>query len=147
MSDDAPDRPDDGPAPMAELRALLHDAQDAARRVREQAEEARAAATDEGAAPPGWSTAEERRERIDEVHAVVQVVRTLREVVPDDLRAQVAQLLHNLLALARALIDWWIERLEGSGDPAVAPDDRDPDRGSARRPEEPGGTVQDIPIG
>ncbi|MGE4427196.1 MAG: hypothetical protein AB7G37_12155 [Solirubrobacteraceae bacterium] len=140
-----------GPAgeatPMAELRALLHDAQDAARRVREQAADALAAADD---APPGWSTSEERQERIDEVRDVARLVRTLRDIVPDELRTQLTQLLHNLLALARALIDWWMERLEDVPESAPGaagpPDGRGPAGGPDRRTG-PGSAVEDIPIG
>jgi hypothetical protein len=37
----------------------------------------------------------------------------LREIVPDELQAQLTEVIRQVLQLVRALIDWWLERIEG----------------------------------
>ena len=36
----------------------------------------------------------------------------LRDLVPPELRAQLAELVRQLLIFVRAVLDWWIERVE-----------------------------------
>ena len=89
------------PDPLSELRERVHAAQAAAERL---AGEAR----DHAAELP-------RPETRDELDALVALLRTLRELVPPELQQ-----------LLRAIIDYWVERLD------------------APRPAEV--VVQDIPI-
>jgi hypothetical protein len=55
-------------------------------------------------------------------------VRALRELVPPELQQQLTDLLRQILLLLRALLDWWVERLEPERPPA-------------------GPDVEDIPVG
>lgn len=135
MSDPLPPTPDDDP--VADLRERILETKAAAERLHARAEDARRA-DDLGDVPPGgWATPEDRSARADEVHALAELVRTLRELVPHELRGQVTELLRQLLLLVRAIIDWWVDRLE--------PDPADPRPASPARPAPP--RVEDIPIG
>ena len=40
---------------------------------------------------------------------------TVRDLIPPELRAQLAELARQLLVFVRAVLDWWIERLELEG--------------------------------
>ncbi|WP_210492171.1 hypothetical protein [Patulibacter sp. SYSU D01012] len=124
--------PDD---PLDDLRARIAATQEAAERLHEQAAAARA--DDEaGRVPPnGWATPQDRQERADEVHALAALLRALRDLVPAELQSHVTDLVRQLLLLARAIIDWWVERLG-------LEDGRD-----ARPPAGAGPRVEDIPIG
>lgn len=119
-----------------DLRERILATKQAAERLHARAEEARHA-DETGATPPnGWATPRERTARADEVHALAELVRALRELVPDDLRDQVTEVLRQLLLLVRAIIDWWVDRLELETAPAPA-----------GRPSSAPPPVEDIPIG
>ncbi len=108
--------------PLEALRAQVQAATAAAERL--------AAETAAGRTPPGgWATPEEPAGRQEELQALIALVEALRDLVPDELRAQVRDVLRQLLLLARAIIDWWVDRIEG-------PDPRAP---AAPRP-------RDVPI-
>jgi hypothetical protein len=62
----------------------------------------------------------------DEIARLLQVARELRQQIPPELDARLADALHELLVALRALLDWMIER-------------------QARADERPS-EVQDIPI-
>src|SRR3954453_21357667 len=47
--------------------------------------------------------------------ALVALLQTLRDVVPPELWQQVRDLIRQLLLLIRAIIDWWVDRIEGPG--------------------------------
>jgi hypothetical protein len=47
--------------------------------------------------------------------AIMALLDSVRGVVPDDISAQLAQALRDLLLALRALIDWYVERLETLG--------------------------------
>jgi fermentation-respiration switch protein FrsA (DUF1100 family) len=112
----APD-PDD----LDELRARLRETAEAAERIA-------------GRVPPqGWATAGERDATASEVQALVTLLHTLRDLVPDELWEQVRELLRQLLLLLRAILDLVVERL--------GPEDAARGGGARRGPE-----VQDIPI-
>jgi hypothetical protein len=96
------------PDPIAELRDRVHAAQAAAERLAGEARD--------------WP----RREAADELDALVGLLRTLRELVPPELQHQVTEVIRQVLLLVRAVVDYWVERL-------------DTPRGSAVR-------VEDIPI-
>jgi uncharacterized membrane protein YccC len=50
-----------------------------------------------------------------EAQALVALLQTLRDVVPPELWQQVRELIRQLLLLIRAIIDWWVDRIEPAG--------------------------------
>jgi hypothetical protein len=90
--------------PLTELRDRVHAAQAAAERL---AGEARS------------QVGELPRETRDELDALVGLLRALRELVPPELQQQLSEVIRQVLLLLRAVIDFWVERLEaprgGSG--------------------------------
>ncbi len=98
---------------------------EAERLIREAQRAAEAAAN---AVPPrGWSTpGEERMPPAFDLGQLTALVESLRGVVPPELAHQLAEALRQLLLAVRAVLDWYIARLEVGDEP-----DRD---------------VQDIPV-
>ena len=94
--------------PLTELRERVHAAQAAAARLAGEAREL-----------PHQSR--------DELDALVGLVRALRELVPPELQQQVSDVIRQILLLLRAVIDFWVERLDAPPDTAAV-------------------AVQDIPI-
>jgi hypothetical protein len=126
--------PGGGDLPEDALRRLeerLDRASDAAERlIAEAAAEsaARAAGAFRRPPPSGWQApkSEEEPARSGELDVLVQLVEALRDLIPPDLQQRLADALRELLLAVRALINWYLERLD-------------------RRTEEPA-EVQDIPI-
>ena len=85
------------PDPLTELRDRVTAAQAAAEPL---AGEARAQAR------------ELPHETRDELDALVGLLRALRELVPPELQHQVTEVIRQILLLLRAVIDFWVERLE-----------------------------------
>ena len=83
--------------PLTELRDRVLAAQAAAERL---AGEARTQAR------------ELPRETRDELDALVGLLRALRELVPPELQEQLSEVIRHVLLLLRAVIDFWVERLE-----------------------------------
>ncbi|HST56685.1 MAG TPA: hypothetical protein VLJ42_12435 [Solirubrobacteraceae bacterium] len=116
--------------PLAALREHVHSARQAAERLARDASAGNAhdatRAPGEGSAhatpPNGWASPEEDQARAasDELQALVELVRSLRELLPDELRAQLIDLIRQLLVVARALVDVLIARLEHSAQHAPA---------------------------
>ncbi|WP_259312006.1 hypothetical protein [Capillimicrobium parvum] len=110
------------PDPLEELRTQVRATQEAAQRLMA-----------DGVPPHGWEG-----ERSDagafgqDVQALAALLQTLRELLPPDLREQVADLIRGLLLVLRALIDWLVAAIEERSGVPAAPgaDDR----------------VEDIPI-
>jgi sugar-specific transcriptional regulator TrmB len=100
------------PSPSAAEEALrrleqrLDRASEAAERV---IAEAAAAASEPP--PAGWQVprSEERRDDLD---LLLQLVNSLRDLVPPELQRRLAETLRELLLALRALIDWYLERNE-----------------------------------
>ncbi|MCW3012152.1 MAG: hypothetical protein JWO90_2556 [Solirubrobacterales bacterium] len=113
--------------PLAALREQIRATTDAAERLAAETAGARA----QEVPPAGWATPDDQAARQQELQALVALVEALRELVPAELKDQVRDVLRQLLLLTRALIDWWVERMDEAGAPRTA---EDPDR------------VQDIPI-
>ncbi|MEV4420494.1 hypothetical protein AB0L40_11035 [Patulibacter sp. NPDC049589] len=137
MTAPAPSDPTDDA--VQDLRERILATKEAAERLHAQAEDARRTEAGGGTPAGGWATPEDRSARADDVHALAELVRALRELVPFELRGQVTEILRQLLMLVRAIIDWWVDRLEiePGGTPRAATPAR-PD--AAPR-------VEDIPIG
>jgi hypothetical protein len=89
------------PTRIDELRARLRETQEAAQRLAEEGSV--------GAGSPPRAHAE----TADEIQALVAVLRTLRDAVPDDLWEQVREIVRQLLVLLRALLDLIVDHLEG----------------------------------
>jgi hypothetical protein len=68
--------------------------------------------------PAGWQPSADAGESAGpgrgeaELESLVGVVRALRDLIPPDLQRRLAEALRELLLAARALIDWYLERLE-----------------------------------
>jgi hypothetical protein len=84
--------------PLSELRERVHAAQAAAERL---AGDALGHASE---LPP--------REARDELDALVALLRALRELVPPELQQQVSEVIRHVLLLLRAVIDYWVDRLD-----------------------------------
>ncbi len=113
--------------PLDELRARIRDTQDAAQRLAGE----HASARGQQVPPAGWASPEDGAQRASEVQALVALLESLRELIPDELRDQFRELTRQVLLLARAIIDWWVERMEA--EPTTGPPPRRP-------------VVEDIPI-
>ena len=75
--------------------------------------------------PPGWEewarTANgtaaggpQARPQLPDLSAVIAIFEAVRRVVPTELQAQFIALQRELLLTIRALIDWYLERLDGA---------------------------------
>ena len=118
---------------LRELRERLERTQSAAQELAEEA--ARSLRERAGQVPPaGWDVPRRAGEVQEELDALVALLRTARDLVPPELRAQLAELVRALLLFARAVVDWWIVRLEASARGEQA-------RAAPRAPE-----VEDIPV-
>lgn len=95
-------RPDDDP--FAALRDRIRSTADAADRLADEAAR--------GAGAAGSAS-----EATQEAQALVSLLALLRDVLPDELRQQVTDLVRQVLLLVRAVIDYCVLRLE-SGPPA-----------------------------
>jgi hypothetical protein len=107
----------------ARLRAQYEEAE---RLVRE-AQRAAEAAAERPVPPRGWSVpGEEPAAPVLDLGQITALIESLRGVLPPELARQLADALRALLLALRAVIDWYLTRLEGD-----APLSRD---------------VQDIPV-
>jgi hypothetical protein len=94
--------------------------------LEEQREWAGSSAAGGSHPPRGYATTGEASDASRDLQALAALLETLRGVVPPELQAQLSDLIRQVLLLVRALIDWWVDRI-------------DADRG--REP-----VVEDIPI-
>jgi hypothetical protein len=81
----------------------------------------------------GWAIGAEHApapEGPSELQLALRLLEAVREAVPPELTAQVAQALRELLLAVRALVDWYLERLDRLAEPGSGADDH----------------VEDIPI-
>jgi hypothetical protein len=109
--------------PLADLRERLDATRRAAERVADEAAEA-AGRAGRGEDPgPGWRTAAEREALRDDVGALVTTIGSLADLLPDELRAQLAEVVRELLLLLRAIIDLVVDRLAPERRPAPAVQD------------------------
>jgi hypothetical protein len=109
------------PDDLDELRERLRETHEAAQRIA-------------GAVPPqGWATPREANDSASEIQALLAVLQSLRDVVPDELWEQVREVVRQLLLLLRTILDLVVERLSAERPP-----------GEAARADGP--DLQDIPI-
>lgn len=110
--------------PFEQLRERIRSTADAAERLSFEA-----AAGDPGAADGRRARAAD--DATQEAQALVALVALLRDLLPDELRQQVTDLVRQVLMLVRAVIDWYLLRLA-------------PGEAGERPPAGP--AVQDIPL-
>jgi hypothetical protein len=80
--------------------------------------EAQRAAENASVPPRGWSVpGEEPRPPAFDLGQLTALVESLRGVVPPELAHQLAEALRQLLLALRAVLDWYIARLEGGEPP------------------------------
>jgi uncharacterized protein (DUF2267 family) len=104
-----PDDPDD---PLDDLRERIRATQQAAERLA-------------GEIPNGFASEREHREHTEEVQALAALLQTLRDLIPAELADQFREVVRQVLLLVRALVDWWIERMESDA-PSPAATRREP---------------------
>lgn len=92
--------------PLAALRERIRTTAAAADRL---AGEAGFADRGHGPRPPGGDGVHDATQ---EAQALVTLVNLLRELLPDELRQQVMDLVRQVLMLVRAVIDWYLLRLD-----------------------------------
>jgi hypothetical protein len=108
-------------SPFDALRRLedrLDRASDAAERlIAEAAQSAARAARPLRPPPAGWQSSERQDAdggagRGSELEWLAAVLQSLRDLIPADLQRRLAEALRELLLALRALLDWYLERLE-----------------------------------
>ena len=99
--------------PLSDVRDQVDAAYAAAGRLVEEAE---AAARERAGEIPenGWEgpRAERERNAFTELQALAGLLESLRGSVPPELARQLGEAARELLQALRALLDWWIERLD-----------------------------------
>jgi hypothetical protein len=112
------------------VRAHLDDAHAAAERLVQEAQRQAEEAAAQDVPPRGWESAARPASdpRPSDLQTVVALLDALRRAVPPELSRQLAEAVRDLLIAVRAVIDWYLEKLDGR----------------ARRPEGP--EVEDIPL-
>jgi hypothetical protein len=101
---------------LQRLRARLQATQAAAQAM---ADEAAAEHSGERPPPAGWDVPRRAEEAGGEIDALLALLATLRDVLPPELRQQLAELAKALLVFVRAVLDFAIDRLDldaGRGD-------------------------------
>lgn len=107
--------------PLADLRERLEATRAAAEQLAGEAAQAIGqdrAGEDPG---PGWRTPQEREALRSDAAALVATLAQLAELIPQELRAQLAEVLRQILLLLRALLDWLVDQLprERGAEPVV----------------------------
>jgi hypothetical protein len=92
-----------------DLRAQYEQAERLVREAQRAAEEAAARTVP----PRGWSVpGEERSSAFPDLAQLTALIESLRGIVPPELTRQLADALRELLLAVRAVLDWYIARLE-----------------------------------
>jgi len=73
-----------------------------------------AGATGDSAKPPprGWQTPDEPSESQSDLDLLMALVHSVRDLIPPDLQRRLAAAVRELLLALRALIDWYLERID-----------------------------------
>jgi hypothetical protein len=106
--------------PLSQMRSQVDEAYAAADRLVREAEAAARARSGE-VPPAGYEGERTRGERsaFGDLQALAGLLETARTSVPPELARQLAEAARELLLALRALIDWWIARLEREPDQPV----------------------------
>ena len=111
------------PDALRQLSERLDRASQEARRLAAQAAEA---VLQEGPGPPpsGWAApAEDDGPPGQALDDLLGALRSLRDLVPPELQRRLAEAVRELLLAIRALLDWYIERVDRQQTPASEPED------------------------
>jgi hypothetical protein len=103
---------------LREVREHLDEAHAAADRLVQEAQRQAEEATGEPreAVPPrGWAVPGAGASSAPDLQALLALLASVRDAVPQELSHQLAEALRQLLLALRAVLDWYIERL---GEPA-----------------------------
>jgi hypothetical protein len=106
--------------PLSQMRSQVDEAYAAADRLVREAEAAARART--GGVPPAGYEGERtsgERSAFGDLQALAGLLDAARTSVPPELARQLAEAARELLVALRALIDWWIARLEREPDQPV----------------------------
>lgn len=106
--------------PLSQMRSQVDEAYAAADRLVREAEAAARARS--GEVPPAGYEGERtsaERSAFGDLQALAGLLETARTSVPPELARQLAEAARELLLALRALIDWWIARLEREPDQPV----------------------------
>ena len=111
------------------VRAHLDDAHAAAERLVQEAQRQAEESTAQEVPPRGWESAPRGTPSPgpSDLHTIVALLDAVRRAVPPELSRQLAEAVRDLLVAVRAVIDWYMEKLD-----------------SDRRPTGP--EVEDIPL-
>jgi len=121
-----PNRPEGTEDPLAALSERLRSAQDTADRLVREATEAAQRATmaggDPAGDPPGgagrrppprgYATPGAEPGGGVDVQALAALLELGRALLPPELRRQIAELIREILLLVRAIVDWYLERVD-----------------------------------
>jgi hypothetical protein len=69
--------------------------------------------------PAGWQIPDDARPGTAELDPLVALVQALRDLIPPELQRRLVAAIRELLLALRALIDWYLERLERRREQAV----------------------------
>lgn len=107
----ASDPAEEAPDPLRQLTERLDRASLQARRL---AVEAAEAALRGGPVPPssGWAAATGEKGSDAALEAVLAALHSVRDLIPPELARRLAEAVRELLLAIRALLDWYIERLD-----------------------------------
>jgi hypothetical protein len=116
-SGDEPGQPLEAQETLRRLEERLDRASDAAQRlIAEAAQTAGRAGAGQAKPPPsGWQApghAHPEPGRPSELELLLQVLHSLRDLIPPELQQRIAEAVRELLLALRALIDWYVERLD-----------------------------------
>jgi hypothetical protein len=122
LPDPAPDR--DAPGidrdALDAVRAHLDDAHAAAERLVQEAQRQAEEAAAQEVPPRGWESATRAAPAsgASDLQTVVALLDALRRAVPAELSRQLAEAMRELLIAVRAVIDWYLEKLDRDRGPA-----------------------------
>lgn len=72
--------------------------------------------------PQGWASHDDHQQpNVDEIEALLSALRSLRELMPDELQEQLRETIRQVLLLVRGILDLALERLETGELPAPKP--------------------------
>lgn len=113
-----------GPDPLDELTQRVRAAQAAAERIVAEAAQSASQASDRTDRPPPRGYARRSgSDRASETQALAALLELGVGLVPPELRRALSDLVRELLLALRALIDWYLERLELSRPASVEVED------------------------
>ena len=90
---------------MQALRERLQATQEAAQQLADDASSPKPP-------PAGWDVPRSAERANDEIDQLIAVVASVRDLLPPELRAQLAEIVKQILVFVRAVLDWWIDRVE-----------------------------------